>query len=331
MEDDVKRVVESCEVCRLYQKQSTVQHPARAIKTGYVHCMIGIYLVLGFPESQKGHVGLVITEYLTKYPYVKAIKNKSAKEIASLLWEYVTLFGPPKVILYDNGTEFVNSVVGEMLRMIGTEHRVTSAYHPRTNGQTERMNAMQDRASWDKWIPYVLLSYRTRVHSVTKCTPFELMFGRQMTTFDVWSSTDVITEEDMAAAIYSRSCEIRKMIEVTQSQSIEYVDDAKEKQVIKQNKAQKTSNESLKEGSQVYITTVGFHDKLWERYKGPFTIVRQARSGNYIVKNVLGDEIADSFPRERLKPVSVVIKEKFLRFEKSLITGLVTKALPNTW
>lgn len=82
MEDDVKRVVESCEVCRLYQKQSTVQHPARAIKTGYVHCMIGIDLVLGFPESQKGHVGLlVITEYLTKYPYVKAIKNKSAKEM----------------------------------------------------------------------------------------------------------------------------------------------------------------------------------------------------------------------------------------------------------
>lgn len=156
------------------------------------------------------------------------------------------------------------------------------------------------------------------MHSVTKYTPFELMFGRQMTTFDDWSSTDVITEEDMAAAIYSRSCEIRKMIEVTHSQSIEYVDDAKEKQVIKQNKAQKTSNESLKEGSQVYITTVGFHDKLWERYKGPFTIVRQARSGNYIVKNVLGDEIADSFPRERLKPVSVVIKEKFLRFEKIL-------------
>ena len=104
--------------------------------------MIGIDLVLGFPESQEGYVGLlVITEYLTKYPYVKTVKNKSAKEIAPLLWEYITLFGPPKVILSDNGTEFVNSEVDSMLRMVGSEHRVTSAYHPRTNGQTERMNA----------------------------------------------------------------------------------------------------------------------------------------------------------------------------------------------
>ena len=142
MADDVKRVVEACEVCRLYQKQATVQHPAKAIKTLYVHCMIGMDLVLGFPESQEGYVGLlVITEYLTKYPYVKAVKNKSAKEIAPLLWEYITLFGPPKVILSDNGTEFVNSVVDSMLRMVGSEHRVTSAYHPRINGQTERMNA----------------------------------------------------------------------------------------------------------------------------------------------------------------------------------------------
>lgn len=88
--------------------------------------------------------------------------------------------------------------------------------------------------------------------------------------------------------------------------------------MIKQNKAQKTSSENLKVGSQVYVTTVGLHDKLWERYKGPFTIVRQARSGNYVVKNVLGKEIADSFPRERLKPVSTVLKEKFLKFEKIL-------------
>lgn len=275
MAEDVKKVVEECEVCRLYEKQASVQHPARAIKTLNVHCMIGMDLVLGFPESQEGHVGLlVITEYMTKYPYVKAIKNKSAKEIAPLLWEYITLFGPPKVILSDNGTEFVNSVVDSMLRMVGTEHRVTSAYHPRTNGQTERMNAtlvgalrkhaMQDRASWHQWIPYVLMAYRTRIHSVTKYTPFELMFGRQMITFENWSNAEVFTEEDIAAAVRNRSCEIRKMVDTTHAQSIEHVDEAKEKQVIKQNKAQKTSSENLKVGSQVYVTTVGLHDKLWE-------------------------------------------------------------------
>jgi hypothetical protein len=151
-----------------------------------------------------------------------------------------------------------------------------------------------------------------QVHSVR-------MFGRQMTTFEDWTTEESFKEEDITAAVYNRSCEIRTMIDTTHAQSIGYVDEAKEKQVAKQNKAQKTSSESsLKIGSHVYITTVGLHDKLWEKYKGPFTIIRQARSGNYVVKNVLGEEIADSFPRERLKPVSTVMKERFLKFDRIL-------------
>ena len=74
----------------------------------------------------------------------------------------------------------------------------------------------------------------------------------------------------------------------------------------------------LQPGTQVYISSVGLHDKLWEKYKGPFTINRQARSSNYVVKNVLGEEIADSFPRERIKLVKTANEEKYLKFEKIL-------------
>ena len=77
-----------------------------------------------------------------------------------------------------------------------------------------------------------------------------------MTTFENWSNAEVFTEEDIAAAVHNRSCEIRKMVDTTHPQSIEHLDEAKEKQVIKQNKAQKTSSESLKVGSQVYVTGI---------------------------------------------------------------------------
>ena len=76
------------------------------------------------------------------------------------------MFGPPKIIISDMGTEFLNKTLDGMLRMIGVEHRVTSAYHPRTNGQTERMNgvivgalrkhAVENRLKWSLWIPYVI-------------------------------------------------------------------------------------------------------------------------------------------------------------------------------
>ena len=98
-------------------------------------------LVFGMPEDDEGQIGLmVITEYVSKLAYVKAIKSKSAAEIANVLWQYICLFGPPKVIITDQGTEFNNEMIKNIVNRVGSEHRVTAAYNPRTNGQTERFN-----------------------------------------------------------------------------------------------------------------------------------------------------------------------------------------------
>ena len=82
----------------------------------------------------------MITEYLTKYPFAAPIRSKQAIEIADILFNYIYIFGPPKIILNDNGGEFMNAVIDNLLTKTGTEHRVTSAYHPNTNLQTERFN-----------------------------------------------------------------------------------------------------------------------------------------------------------------------------------------------
>lgn len=82
-----------------------------------------------------------------------------------------SLCGPPKEIISDQGTEFVNETVKSLTKLSGIEHKVTSAYFPRTNGLTERFNktlisALKkhtegDPENWPSWIPYVLLSYRS--------------------------------------------------------------------------------------------------------------------------------------------------------------------------
>jgi transposase InsO family protein len=50
------------------------------------------------------------------------------------------MFGPPKIMGSDKGTEFVNKIVEQLCNACGIEHRVTSAYHPQANGHTERFN-----------------------------------------------------------------------------------------------------------------------------------------------------------------------------------------------
>jgi hypothetical protein len=206
--------------CARNQKTREVNNPANSLKVLVIFDLIGIDLVFGLLETSDGYIGvIVITEYLTNFPYVKPIKSKRAEEIAAILWEYISIFGPPKSILSDQGNEFNNQRMGMITKNIGVEHRVTSAYNPRTNEQTQRFNqtivtALRKHAElnnklWVAWIPYVLLAYRTRVHSSTKFTPFELMFGRAMNIFENWSNKLLQNEE---AAIVHRGNQIRELV-----------------------------------------------------------------------------------------------------------------------
>ena len=103
---------------------------------------IAINLTFGFPETQESYkIILVITEYLTKYLYAVPIKGKSADIIVDELFKYFTMFGVPKEILSDQGLEFNNEKVEQLLKKYGVLHRKTSPYNPQTNEQVEKFNA----------------------------------------------------------------------------------------------------------------------------------------------------------------------------------------------
>ena len=66
---------------------------------------LGIDIIMGLTETEEGFCGLLtITEYITKYAHSFPIKSKSAKEIAMYLFKYISIFGPPKSIIYSLST-----------------------------------------------------------------------------------------------------------------------------------------------------------------------------------------------------------------------------------
>lgn len=101
---------------------------------------------------------------------VYALKSKEAKVVAEKFMDFCSLFGTPRSIISDNGTEFVASVVDELLRGRHVDHLVSTPYHPQTNGVVERFNctllaylrkpAQLDPAEWDQWLPYVTMLCR---------------------------------------------------------------------------------------------------------------------------------------------------------------------------
>jgi len=110
-------------------------------------------------------------------------------EVAKLFFSRVVCpHGVPKQIVSDRDPRFVSALFKAMCEWIGIEQSLSSAYHPQTDGQTERMNRIledylrryvgQDQSSWGDLLPIAEFAINTSVQESTKYTPFFLNNGR---------------------------------------------------------------------------------------------------------------------------------------------------------
>ncbi|KAL5467722.1 hypothetical protein EMCRGX_G031986 [Ephydatia muelleri] len=153
---------------------------------------------------------VTLMDYFSKWPEAEAIKDKSANSVAIFLNKVICRFGAPKVIISDQGREFVNSVCKKLFKLTKVHHKISSAYHPQTNGLIERYNQTLQRSlvklvnkeqdNWEIFLEGVLFAYQTSVHKSTGVPPFEIMFGRTailpIETEELCASSSLIEDSD---------------------------------------------------------------------------------------------------------------------------------------
>jgi transposase InsO family protein len=108
----------------------------------------------------------------------------------------ICLHGVPNKIVSDRGTQFTSHFWQQMHEALGTNLNFSSAYHPQTDGQTERTNqiledmlkacALQDQSGWDKILPYAKFSYNNSYQVSLKMSPFQALYGRSCRTPFQW-------------------------------------------------------------------------------------------------------------------------------------------------
>ena len=104
---------------------------------------VTMYRILSLPKTKKGHTAiLVVVDKLTKMAHFAPCKNEcTARELASEYYRSVwKLHGVPLRMTTDRGSEFVNKFSAALCELVGTVHSRSTAYHPQSDGQTERMN-----------------------------------------------------------------------------------------------------------------------------------------------------------------------------------------------
>ena len=329
MIDTVTKAIATCIICQKYEKARIFDHPARALKITGLFDRVGIDLVFGFPLTSEGYKGiLLVTDYLSKYPFAFRIKSKTAMEIASKFFQFISYFGPPKELLSDQGNEFLNQLVQHVSLVCGVERKVTAAYHPRTNGLTERfnqsmVNALRKHAAmnpedWDQWLPYILLAARTRVHSTTGLSPIELVTGQKAHNFESWSCTDADFEQELN----ERCKQLKTLIEETRPNTIVKINTQQLAQQKRQNNLKNVVSTHLPIGTTVYVKSMRIQAKLQPLYHGPYTVHAVDATDNYQLTTSKGEILAKKFPLCQLKVVeptedSVILFEKILEHKSN--------------
>ena len=114
---------------------------------------------------------LTIIDHLIGWAEAFPIPAKSADTIVStFINQYLPVHMCPRYILSDNGTEFKNTLMDQVLKELGIERIFSAPYHPQSNGKLEvchkypkptlKKLCEKDLSNWDKYINQVLASYR---------------------------------------------------------------------------------------------------------------------------------------------------------------------------
>ncbi len=130
-----------------------------------------------------------IKDQFTRYACAYALRRATAEEVAQCCVNFIGLFGMPLVLMSDNGKQLDGHVMRELCQLLGIAKTSIVPYMPKSNGMTERDNAViksmlsayvNRRADdWDRHLEAVMMAYRSSVHVTLGETPFAMMMGRR--------------------------------------------------------------------------------------------------------------------------------------------------------
>jgi hypothetical protein len=195
--------------------------------------------IVGLPRTQSGHDSIwVIGDRWTKVAHFILVKTTYyGPQLAKLyMSRIVCLHGVLKKILSDRGTQFTSKFWERLHETLDTQLCFSSAYHPQTDGQTERVNqiledmlracALQYGRSWDKSLSYAEFSYNNSYQESLKMAPFEMLYGRRCRTPLFWSETGEwkVFGHDILQEAKKQVCMVRENLRVAQSRQKSYAD-----------------------------------------------------------------------------------------------------------
>jgi transposase InsO family protein len=164
----------------------------------------------------------VIVDRLTKVTHFIAVQTTYGRDKLAKLYidNILKLHGVPKSIVSDRGAQFVSKFWRSLHQALKTKLDFSSAYHPQTDGSTERVNQVLEdmlRAcvltygkNWEDSLAFAEFSYNNGYHTSLKKAPFEVFYGRKCRMPLMWSEVGdrIIKSSDFIKAAEEKIAEV---------------------------------------------------------------------------------------------------------------------------
>jgi len=189
---EVGRYIDRCDACQRYKNQSEAPAgklmPNAILEKPWSH--ISADFITKLLLAQRYNTILVVYDCFSKMAHFIATTEKTLAEgLAKLFRDHVwKLHGLPESIILDRGAQFVVGMMRELNNLLGIQTKLSTAYHPQTDGQTERINQELEQylrvfidhrqEQWPDWLGMVEFAYNNKIHVATKTLPFKVNYGQ---------------------------------------------------------------------------------------------------------------------------------------------------------
>jgi hypothetical protein len=190
----VKNYVQGCGICQQFKINRTPSRPAYIPTEGakstrpFANCSMDLITDLP-PANGYDSILVVVDQGLSKgVILIPCNKTLTSEDTARLLLENLyKQFGLPDMIISDRGSQFTSKAFLELLKLLGIKLALSTAYHPQTDGTTERVNqeieaylsiyCASHPEEWPQALHTMEFTHNNRRHADRPQIPFELMFG----------------------------------------------------------------------------------------------------------------------------------------------------------